>query len=378
MTKNETAAASLLVFAASACSTSSAGNAAEDGGGTADDATVMADAGPIQVPPVTGTAKAMCAANPTACLTGTAATPKFTAKPVQMKAALYRVFPFGTERPLDAELVAGDGTWVFAGPPDGGADAGLDPWAHYYVQIEADFNVDGGATGSAVTALAGPLTVPSAGEPVALSVPPIQLSVLESRAAGVPGGTMQLQGVLAHVFDPSTGAEIKGSATVTITVGGTPVAVPWSGDDGGLDAYSLQFAPLTPAQPTYTVTVASPLFGPAPATFQLVAVEPAFDGAIVSPDGGAPVPAGSPLPVVWAPEPQADYEIVQIFASNGLASVYISPEPDPPDEVEETVEAGLPAGSYLLNVSYSKTNCPPTADGCVQANTVSAENITAN
>jgi hypothetical protein len=378
VTKNETAAVVLLVCAASGCSTSSAGGAADDGGGTADDATVMADAGPIQVSPVPGTAKAICAANPTACLTGTAATPRFTAKPAQMKAALYRVFPFGTERPLDAELVAGDGTWVFAGSPDGGADAGLDPWAHYYVQIEADFNVDGGATGSAVTALAGPLTVPSAGEPIALSVPPIQLSVLESRAAGLAGATMQLRGVLAHVFDPSTGAEVKSSATVMITVGGTPVAVPWSGADGGMDAYSLQFTQPTPAQPTYTVTVASPPFGPTPATFQLVAVEPAFDGAIVSPDGGAPVPAGSPLPVVWAAEPQADYEIVQIFTSIGFASVYVSPQPDPPDEVEETVEAGLPQGSYLLNVSYSKTNCPATADGCVQANTVSAEDIAAN
>jgi hypothetical protein len=378
VTKNETAAVAILVFTASACSTSGGESPADDGGGATDDATVTGDGGLTEASPGLGAAKAMCAANPTACLTGTAGTPKFTVEAAQIKAALYRVFPFGTEQPLGTELVGDDGTWVFAGSPDGGTDAGLDPWAHYYVQIEADFDVDvdGGTTGSAVTTVTGPLSVPSSGEPIAVNVPPIQLSVLESR---VPGGTMMLQAVLARVFDPATGAENQGSATVTIAVGGMPVAVPWLGADAGSGAYSLQFAQPPPAQPTYTVTVASPGFGQAPETFQLVAVEPAFDGAIVSPDGGAPVPAGSPLPIVWAAEPQADYEVVQIFASSGLASVYASPEPDPPDEVEETVAAGrLPKGSYLLNVSYSKTNCPATADGCVQANTVSAGSFTAN
>lgn len=360
MTKNETAAALCIAFAASACSQGTSAGAGDEGGAPAGDATPGGggDAGLAEGP----------------VLTGTAATPRFTTKPVRMVAALYRLFPFGTEEPLASQAVGGDGTWLFGGFLDAGADAGLDPWAHYFVRIEADFDVDGGPTGSAVSAIAGPLSVPSSG-PIAVNVPPIELSVLEARASG---GAMQLQSVVAHVFDPARGGEIKGTATVTITVGGAPVPVPWSGGDGGVDAYSLQFAQPPPAQPTYTVTVASPEFGQAPATFQLVAAEPAFDGAIVSPDGGAPVPAGHSLPVVWTAQPQADYEVVQIFTSSALASVFISPEPVAPDEVEETVEAGLPQGSYLLDVSYSKTNCPTTADGCVQANTVAAVNLTAN
>jgi len=362
VTKNKTAAALCFAFAASGCFPDKSAAGGAEGGVPPGDATLGGggDVGLVEGPPV---------------LTGTAASPRFTAKPVRMVAALYRVFPFGTERPLASQAVGGDGTWLFGGFLDAGADAGLDPWAHYFVQIEADFNFDGGPTGSAVSAIAGPLSVPSSGGPIAVNVPPIELSVLESR---VPGGAMQLQRVLAHVFDPATGGEIKSTATVTITVGGTPVPVPWSSADGGVDAYSLQFAQPPPAQPTYTVTVASPEFGQAPATFQLVAAEPAFDGAIVSPDGGAPVPAGHALPVVWTAEPQADYEIVQIFTSGALASVFVSPEPAAPDEVEETVEAGLPQGSYLLDVSYSKTNCPAIADGCVQANTVAAVNLTAN
>ncbi len=361
MTKNETAAALCIAFAASACSPATNASGGNEGGALAGDATLGGggDAGLPEAPPV---------------LTGIAATPRFTAKPARMVAALYRLFPFGTEKPLASQAIGGDGTWLFGGFLDAGADAGLDPWAHYFVQIEADFDVDGGPMGSAVSAIVGPLSVPSSG-PIAVNVSPIELSVLESRLSG---GPMLLQCVLAHVFDPATGNEIKGTATVTVTVGGTPVSVPWSSADGGVAAYSLQFAQPPPAEPTYTVTVASPEFGQAPATFQLVAAEPAFDGAIVSPDGGAPVPAGQPLPVVWTAQPQADYEIVQIFTSSTLAVEFVSPEPAAPDVVEETVEAGLPPGSYLLDVSYSKTNCPATADGCVQANTVAAVNLTAN
>jgi len=373
VTKSKTAAVLLFFVAACGCSTSGVASAGDDGGG-AGDATVVGDGGaaPRPVPASTAT-KAACAANPTACLAGTAATPRFAATPAQMKAKLYRVFPFGAEQPLDTQLVDDAGTWTFGGPADAGADAGLAPWAHYYVQAEADFSVDGG-TPSAVAAVTGPLSVPSSGAPIAVQVPPVQLNVLESRA---PGGAMKLQWVLAHVFDPTTGDEIKGGATVSIAVGGTAQAIPWS-DAGGVDAYFFQFAQPPAAQPSYTVSAAAAQFGQAPATFQLVADEPAFDGAIISPEGGASVPSSSPLPVVWTAEPQADYEVVQIFQSSGLAGVYASPQPDPPDQTEETVEAGLEAGTYVLNVSYSKTNCPATADGCVQANSVSADSFTAH
>jgi len=380
VTKNQTAAFLLLTLAASGCFTTGDGTASpDDGGGSAGDATVAgidAATDAMQAQPATPAEKAACAANPSGCLTGTAALAKvFTKTPAQMQARLYRVFPFGTEQPLGSQLVDDAGTWTFGPPPDAGEEAGVDPWAHYYVQVEADFYL-GPDAGSAVAAVKGPLSVPSSG-PSAVVVPPVQLNVLESR---VPGGPMQLQWVLAHVFDPTTGAEIKGpatagGATVSILVGGTSQAIPWSGPDGGVGAYFFQFASAPAAQASYMVSVTSPT--QAVGTYPLVAEVPAFDGTVVSPDGGAPVDANAPLPVVWTPEPQADYEVVQIFQSSGFASVYVSPQPDPPDSVQETVQAGVAAGRYLLNVSYSKTNCPLTASGCVQANTVAAANFTA-
>jgi hypothetical protein len=376
VTKSKTAACLLLAFAASGCFTTGEPAAnADDGGDAAADATVAVDTGgaTAALPPLTAAEKAACVANPTGCLTGTAAASTFTTTPAQMTAKLYRVFPYGTEQPLGGpQLVDDAGTWGFGGLPD----AGLDPWGHYYVQVEADFNVDAGV-GAAVAAIVGPLGVPSSGQPIAVDVPPVQLNVLESR---VPGGPMRLQWVLAHVFDPASGAEIKGGPTwtVTIAIGGTSQPVPWSSADGGVGAYFFEFSTPPAAQPSYTVTVSGAEDGGAPATFQLVADEPAFDGAIVSPDNGASVPANSPLSIVWTAEPQADYEVVQVFQSSGFASVYVSPQPDPPDQTEETVDAGLEAGSYLINVSYAKTNCPATASGCVQANTVSAANVTAN
>jgi hypothetical protein len=365
VTKKKTATILLFALAPSGCFTTGAqSSASPEAGAPAGDATVASD-GPTGAKPAPSAEKAACAANPASCLMGTAAATRFTAQPAQMKAKLYRVFPFGGEQPIETQLVDDAGAWTFGGSPD----AGLAAWAHYYVQMEADFNVDGGAP-SAVAAVAGPLGVPSTGAPLGVDVPPVQLNVLESRA---PGGSMQLQWVLAHVFDPATGDEIVRSATVSIVAGGSPQTIPWSAADaGGVNGYFRQFAPPPPAQASYTVSVSAPQLGQAPATFQLVADVPAFDGAIVAPDGGAPVDAGQPLSVTWAAEPQADYEVVQIFTSSGLASVYVSPQPDPPDQTTETIVPGLDAGSYLLNVSYSKTNCPATADGCVQANTVSA------
>jgi hypothetical protein len=365
VTKKKTATIVLFAIAPSGCFTTGAESpASPESGAPAVDATVTSDAS-IGPTPASPAEKAACVANPASCLMGTAAATRFSVPPAQMKAKLYRVFPVGVEQPIETQLVDDAGAWTFGGSPD----AGLAAWAHYYVQMEADFNVDGGAP-SAIAALAGPLGVPSTGAPVGVDVPPVQLNVLESRA---PGGSMQLQWVLAHVFDPATGDEIVGSATVSIAVGGSSQTIPWSAAaDGGVNGYFRQFAAPPPAQASYTVSVSALQFGQAPVTFQLVADVPAFDGAIVAPDGGAPVPAGKPLSVTWAAEPQADYEVVQIFTSSGLASVYVSPQPDPPDQTTETIVPGLDAGSYLLNVSYSKTNCAATADGCVQANTVSA------
>jgi hypothetical protein len=372
VTKRKLVAAFVLASSAPACTSSGIGSASSsDGGLGAGDATLGDDGGqrsnPVTV--VTAAEKGACAADPTGCLTGTAATSRFTARPAQVRAELYPVFPYGTEPALEAQLIDDAGTWAFHG-----LDGGLDPWAHYYVQIVGDFHLPTDA-GSFVAAVKGPLSIPSNGSPIAVDVPPVQLNVFESRA---PGGPMQVRWALAHVFDPASGAEIRGGASVTLVVAGAPIAVPWSDvDAGGVGAYYTVFSQPPPAQPMYTMTVMAPELGPSALSFQLVAEEPAFDGSIVSPDGGASVPAHQPLTVTWTPEPQADYEVLQVLRSSGLASVYLSPRADSPAQTEETVDAGVDPGSYLLDLSYSKTRCAATADGCVQSNTVSEVNVTA-
>ena len=60
---------------------------------------------------------------------------------------------------------------------------------------------------------------------------------------------------------------------------------------------------------------------------------------------------------------------------------YVSAQPDPSDQSFETLpiypDGGLAdAGTYLVNVAYSKTHCEPDAGGCVQASTVAAATMT--
>ena len=326
--------AAVLLFAVPAWSCLAKGNlaSASDGGGSGD-ATVD-DAG-IQIVPGM-TVRAACAANPTGCLAGTATTARFTATPSQVKAKLYRVFPYGSEPPIGVEIVTNQ-AWAF-GSLDGGLTGGLDPWAHYYVQLEVDFQGTDDAGGpSAVAAVSGPWSVPSSGQPIAMDVPPVQLNLLESR---IPGGPMKVQWILAHVFDPATGDEIKAKAhLVAVQVGSTTLDVPWSGGDAGLAAYFLQLAQPLTAQASLHRAVAAPQFGPDGGTFPASPrSSPAFDGTIVAPVDGGLVPANQPSLCRLSSEPDSDYEVLQIFQSSGLSSVYLSPTPDPPNQLAETVE----------------------------------------
>src|SRR5215471_2872938 len=76
----------------------------------------------------------MCTGDATRCLSGTVATQGMTAKMTVAGASLFRVYPYGAAQPIQKpQLVAKDGTWAFSG---------LDPWAHYYVQIAAGFPGD--------------------------------------------------------------------------------------------------------------------------------------------------------------------------------------------------------------------------------------------
>jgi hypothetical protein len=284
--------------------------------------------------------------------------------PGALLVSLYGLFPYGTQPSVNAapQRVAPGGTWTFRCLPAG---------AHYYVQAVAHFNV-ADAQPATVGAVVGPLTVPSTG-PVAVHVQPLQIEVLESRPAG--SATRQLQWALVHLFDPATGDEIDAG-------GSAPTPIPWRSDAPAsrVGAYYLQFVSPPAALPSYTVTAS---WGSTSLSSKVVADPPTFDGAITSPSDGAAVVAGMPLTVAWTTQPQADYEIVELFAKapGQLINAYTSPKPAGPIVTQELVpipgiSGGMPV-NYVLSVSYSKTNCSPDAAGCVQSNTVSTAALTA-
>ncbi len=139
--------------------------------------------------------------------------------------------------------------------------------------------------------------------------------------------------------------------------------------------YYAAFSQPPAAQPTYTVTASHPAFGDAGLSVGLVADTPSFDGTITSPDGGA---APSPVTVSWTAQPQADFELVELYAAqdggSASAPAFVSPQPNAADETSESV--GVDGGTYLVNVAYTKANCPADAGGCVQAAAVAATTVT--
>jgi hypothetical protein len=290
---------------------------------------------------------------------------------------VYSSFPQGTAKPLQSQLVANDGTWAFSG---------LSPSAHYYVVVVDDFRLGppggGPAVGSSISAIVGPLTVPAtsadAGASLQVSVKPVQLAMLENRPTG---GSWQLQWASAHVFDPSSGAEIKSTAQVAVDVAGAPTAMPWVVDPIHGSLYFAQFSAATPAQASYTMTTSDPLLGAMPLSWTLVAAPPTFDGSITAPAGGATIPANAPLAVAWNPQPAADFELVELFARDATGAwtlAYTSPQPDDSTAAGETIPGALlPPGKYLLNVAFATANCPASADGCVFAEAVAVAQFTA-
>jgi hypothetical protein len=316
---------------------------------------------------------AACTSDPTLCLSGTVALDsRFTAKPVYVQIALHQLFPAGDIPVASLQPVAMDRTWAFSALLDAGP--GLPSWSHYYVRAAASFNFDADAGSHVPTAIVGPLTVPSSGK-VSVTIVPVQVELLESRGSG---GTLSVDSVLAHVFDPATGNEVQNqNGVVSVTVGGANAPLAWTtlpGDAGS--AYTATFASPPAAQATYTVTMTYPP-GSAPVTYQLVADPPAFDGTV-----DATVPDAGVVAVSWTPEPQADYELVELFRAldggYGSTPTYASPSPQSPDETAVTIgggDAGVPAGNYLVNVAYAKANCPSDAGGCVLAQSVAAQQI---
>jgi len=280
---------------------------------------------------------------------------------------LFSVFPSGTQSPkYTVTLDSQTHEWAFGCLTAGG---------HYYVQGVAHFNVS--PNGASIPVVVGPLTVPSS-DKVALQIQPVQVEVLESRGKGT---AMVVNWASVQVHDPGSGAAVMG-ATVTIDTGtGTPHPIPPAVDPNGMRAYYTTFLTPPVAQSTYTVHVAAPDGGaPASSSWQVAADVPNFDGMITSPAMGATLSLTAPLTVTWAVEPQADFDQLTLFfkpEGGSYLSTYESPAPDPPDGPQagsETIPAmyfasGGP-GAYLLNVAYTKANCPATAAGCVLAQAV--------
>jgi hypothetical protein len=349
-----------VVLAAGAFACSSNGQVApvQDDGGTGD------DSGLVQP----GTES--CTGDATRCLSGTVKSKGFTATPTGMKVELFHVFPFGTVTAVQSVLVAEDGTFAFNN---------LDPWAHYYAQAIAKFGTpDAGAAFTAVGRIVGPLSVPSAGQPIAISIVPAQLEVLESKAAGaVP----KLQWASAHVFDPGSGIELV-NASVSIQVGNSSTAMPYATNIGGSKSYFALFTPAMDAAQSYTITASHASFGASPVSWQVVADPPSYDAALSAPADGASIVATQPLLVSWPAQPLADYVVVELFSGSGgnYETAYASQRANPPDTTQETIPASAitAAGPYLLNVEVAKASCPAAADGCVYGSAVATASLTAH
>jgi len=254
-------------------------------------------------------------------------------------------------------------------------------WGHYFVQIVGDF----GKT-PAVGTLAGPLSVPSTGGAVAVTVQPVQALAAEHYVPSQNGmgGSFVVDWASAHVFAPSDGSELQSSeATVAIDVGGTSTSMPWT-TTGGQKLYFVEFATPPAAQSSYTITASGQAFGSMPASWTLVPSPPSFTPTITSPATGATVSASQPLTVSWPPQSGADYVAVALFqqvTDGGVTPV----EPDggasaPPELSPDTTSQmlSLPGpGSYVLDVYFTTAACPTTAQGCVLSSAVAAAQITA-
>ena len=348
--------------------------------------------------------KTACVGDVAWCLFGTASVTGFGVGARGLTVALYRVFPSGSQVPLASQLVANDGTWAFSGLDTigvGGAgtpgDAGA-AWSHYYVALGVGFGhaADGQAPPQG-SVIAGPLTVPSSGDGAAgadgsidLTVKPVSVQLAES----VVGGSAKLDWASARVLDPATGTEITGAdsgVSVAIAIGDASVPLLWTASAPRPSFYA-PFGGSTPAQSDYTVTTTwAASLDAAPMTSLLSAAPPDFVGMVTFPLADASVAAHGPLDVAWTAEPQADYEIVEVFKNfntdGGPASwglTYASPKPQSPSSMGVRIggdgdagsdDAGTPlpgAGLYLINVFYTKANCPASKDGCVYATTAAA------
>jgi hypothetical protein len=284
------------------------------------------------------------------------------------QADLFDSYPAGSGQPIaNPVLIAQDGTWVFDGV---GVEAGIS--SGYYVQLTAVFGADAGSV--VASTVVGPLTLPTIDAGITLS--PVQAAAYESR--GVDAG-QALDWVLARLYDPKTGAPIASDAQVSVNAGmdgGATDLAPTVLSPGTAPVYYVAFAQPPAAQGAYTITASHPAYGDAGIVLHLVADPPTFDGTITSADAGA----DGAVTVRWTAEPQASYEVVSLFAEDsegGLATTAAYSSQAPLLNGQTSVTTGpLHPGTYLVNVAYTKANCPLGAGGCVQAAAVAAATTT--
>ncbi|HEY6460634.1 MAG TPA: hypothetical protein VIY73_10805, partial [Polyangiaceae bacterium] len=229
---------------------------------------------------------------------------------------------------------------------------------------------------SSIPAMVGPIAVPTAGQPIAVTVKPVELDVVEGSTAG---GPLELQSALAYVFDPATGAESTGGDTASILVGGTEVPLAWTQVASGVYGYYAARPAGTAAQAAYTITTS--FGGAAPTSWNLVATAPSFTPSITAPAAGATVPAGQDLAVAWTAQPGADMEVPNVYTlpSGGSWTVENASQAPLASSVTQATIPGADvlAGPLLVDVSFLLGSCPASADGCVIAEAIASNQLTA-
>jgi hypothetical protein len=306
-----------------------------------------------------------CKGDKTACLSGTVSLEDFKGQPTASRVTLYKVFPHGNNPSITWVPVAMDGTFAFSDLP---------AWDHYYLEAAVTFG--SGANEHSVASVVGSLTLPSAGTAISIVVRPVYLEILQQTA---PPTANSLAWASAHLYDPTTGDELT-SGSVSLTVGGKPVDMPYGANAGGTMSFYVALPTGTAGGTSFTITTSAPAFGSSPLTWNLVGDPATFQGAILSPTSTAPV--DKPLTVTWQAVPDASFSETELFvqSGSGFTPTYTSPEVNAPNVTSETIPASAlsAAGAYLLNESYSNATCPASADGCVYNVSTAAANLTVN
>ena len=314
-----------------------------------------------------------CDGDETSCIRGSLTTKVFTNPYLFARVYLFSVFPTGAAKPVGVTAtsdggneVAADGTFAFSH---------VDPGAHYYLRALARF--DASDPTSTVEAIVGPVSVPSASS-ITITMRPAALNVLQGRAAGGVGAAT-LTWAMAQFYDPGNGHELT-DAIVSFIAGPDSWSLPYVMTPTGKHAYFIALPANTPGGTDFSFRSTHTSTGAL--NWSLKGELPNFDGALQSPQTTTPLPIHSPINVTWTAVSSATYSLMQLFLFEGGQYLlkYQSPSPLPPDVTTDTVPAADfdVAGSYLLNVVFARTTCPPEADGCVYNTSTASATINGN